>query len=128
MNARQVTVVVTVDAFRPCGVEYGLQDKSGGLVAGDLRDGAVEFGCTITVRPGADGFGPPKGIYVHGKPGDLFLYLSFRGADGEWVRRTKIALPNLVAASADSLVTRVRDVGTVRLAVEDPWTDGPAAA
>ncbi|MPQ96898.1 hypothetical protein GB931_02960 [Modestobacter sp. I12A-02628] len=126
MSTRQVSLVVSVGGVRPCGLEYGLQDKSGGLATGIPLDDGEEFRCLITVRTGSDGAGVPGGPYVHGKSGDRFLYLSYRGSDGEWMRRTKIALPDHVAATADTLVTRVRDTGTTRVTVEAAWTAAPA--
>ena len=128
MVTREVELVVTVAGIAPCGTEYGLQDKSGQLLDGAPQPGGEEsFRCTVTVRQAADGAGPPGGPYVHGKSGARFLYLSFRGTDGEWMRRTKIALPDRVEPAVDRLETRVRDVGTPWVDVDRPWGSGPGA-
>lgn len=126
MGTREVELIVTVTGIAPCGTEHGLQDKSGQLLDGAPGPGGAEsFRCVATVRQAADGAGPPGGPYVHGKPGARFLYLSFRGADGDWMRRTKIALPDRLEPAVDRLETRVRDVGTPWTDVDQPWTAGP---
>ena len=126
MSTREVKLTVTATGIMRCGTEYGLQDKSGELLGGDAGpDGEESFELVATVREAADGSGPPGGAFVHGKPGARFLYLSFRAADGGWMRRTKIALPDRLERSVNHLVTRVRDVGTPWMDVDRAWSGGP---
>lgn len=126
MSTREVELIVTITGIAPCGTEYGLQDKSGRLLDGAPgKEGEELFRCIATVPQAADGAGPPGGPYVHGKSGARFLYLSFRGADGDWMRRTKIALPDRLEPTVEQLEARVRDVGTPWVDVEQAWAGGP---
>ncbi|QKV97152.1 hypothetical protein HUT19_40255 [Streptomyces sp. NA02950] len=97
MADRTVRAVVTWTrpTEHPAGV--GLQDKAGELVEGvGSADGARRYTVDLAVRErrGSDtgevDFGGP---FVFGTAGDRFLYLSFQGTGGSWVRRSKIALP-----------------------------------
>ena len=83
--------------------EFGLQDKARALLPGTIQaDGSLRFDCEIGVEPGT---GHEElqlsGPFVHGKPGERFLYLGWRprnGAVDDWIRRWKISLNGISAA------------------------------
>jgi len=106
---------------------FGLQDKKLGLLTGTARaDGSIRF----DFDAGVDDLGP-VGPYVHGKPGERFLYLGWRPADGaanDWIRRWKIRLdgitPDLIAQlnAGEGLELRVAEAGKTVWFAGDEWT------
>jgi hypothetical protein len=104
--------------------EFGLQDKQQILRPGTpLPDGALRFGCEVTVKPhtttGAPDFGGP---FVHGPAGARFLYLGWRQLGSTWIKRFKISLASIsweqiAAGQTGALIARVSTThsGTVAL-------------
>ena len=83
------------------GVEtvFGIQDKARNLIQPDPdATGAATFEITVAPHCNAAGDLDWSGLFVHGKPGERFLYLGWRPANGptdNWIRRWKISLASL---------------------------------
>ncbi|MCU0512605.1 MAG: DUF5990 family protein [Anaerolineae bacterium] len=79
--------------------QFGLQDKTPALHPGTpLADGSLRFAVVLALRPGPGGDLIPGGPFVHGRPGDRFLYLSLgvpQAGGWHWLRRLKIPLAGL---------------------------------
>ena len=75
--------------------EFGVQDKSNGLLAGVEGDGCVVFDLLVEVRPDDGGSPVFVGPLAHGPPAARFLYLSWRNPTGEYARRLKLALGSI---------------------------------
>jgi hypothetical protein len=93
----EVTLEITCrNAPTQAGI-FGLQDKNGQLLSpAQVAGGAAVFHCQVRAKPGAAG-APPNfsGAFTHGPPGERFLYLSLRAADGPeaaWIKRIKVPL------------------------------------
>ncbi len=74
---------------------FGLQDKKGNLQPGlSLADGRLCFTgeVAVTRKTGDPDFGGP---FVHGTPNERFLYLTYRTADGNIIRRLKAPLKSI---------------------------------
>ena len=81
--------------------DFGLQVGKDTLLPGAAGpDGSVVWEIEVTAV-----HGPPvrlSGPAVHGPSGGKFLYLSLRGADGAWIRRTKVPLGSITAELANT--------------------------
>jgi hypothetical protein len=88
-------------------IEFGLQDKAQRLQAGAPQaDGALRFDTPVQLKPGhGDALPDFVGPFVHGPRGDRFLYLSLRGADGQWIKRIKIPLTAITSAQLDQVMS-----------------------
>jgi Family of unknown function (DUF5990) len=102
------------------GVEtvFGIQDKSRNLVPPVLdASGPATFEISVTPQFNAAGDLDVSGRFVHGKPGDRFLYLGWRptaGSDDDWIRRWKIGLKNLpVKATAATCTIEANEAHNV---------------
>jgi hypothetical protein len=76
--------------------EFGVQDKQQALHFGRKQpDGSLRFDLEVQAKrnplTGAVRFGGP---FVHGKPAEPFLYLSWKYAEDppQWIRRQKLSL------------------------------------
>lgn len=83
---------------------FGLQDKSGDLAQGrTMPDGTLVFDCPMTISDDD----PPRfsGTYVHGTPGDRFVYLSYRHTEDSagWIKRIKVSLSSITAQAVKAL-------------------------
>ncbi len=93
----ELTLRVVADhaPTRP-GSAFGLQDKSGDLVAGIAgQRGRLTFECDVRVRRSAAGGNPNfLGSFTHGPANNRHLYLSLRSASegSTWIRRIKLPL------------------------------------
>jgi Family of unknown function (DUF5990) len=108
------------------GVQYRAEAVD--LVPGDAEKAAFEF--EVDIVPAADGTWDFRGPYVHGKPRERFLYLTWgdRTPDGEFAmfRRAKLHLSGLDS----DLAAKAADPGhrlVARLALTDA-RGGPRCA
>jgi hypothetical protein len=77
---------------------FGLQDTSGGLVAGlQQADGTISFDFSLRVKEGADASHPAfTGSFASGPVADRFVYLSWRAVKtGQWINRVKARLARI---------------------------------
>lgn len=84
--------------------EFGLQDDAEKLHDGQaLPEGVRLFKTSATVKA-RKGTGEPdfNGSFIHGKPGERFLYLGWR-IEGQknWIRRAKIMMETITWAVLD---------------------------
>lgn len=82
----------------PAAIEVGMQDKAAMVHPGQpLPGGGMRFRCEVEVvhKEGRVDF---SGAFVHGRPNERFLYLSWkrRTDDGKWLQRVKTPLAGLV--------------------------------
>lgn len=122
-DSKTIRITVTAPALPPsedAGTgDTGLQDKSGGLLAGQPRpDATTRYEIDVRLRPvRVDGteYLDFSGPLVHGAAGERFLYLSQRGPGGTgWARRCKIMLPESAPPGAEALSVTLADVSTSR--------------
>lgn len=119
------------------GAIFGLQDNSTAshwdLHAGTRKsNGDFVFGCEVRVRPNARNTRPNfLGNFVHGKPDERFLYLSWRPRDWRpgqpeppsscWQRRMKIHLSTI---TWDQIEEATRSEGVLEATVAGTAKDG----
>ncbi|MBL7498336.1 hypothetical protein I6A84_11205 [Frankia sp. CNm7] len=127
----ELVIVVTVHDVQDHGgtLEYGLQSSKGQLDAGTpTGDGGIRYECRARARSRPDGTLTCRGEFLHGPTSGRFLYISFRAPGGaQWVRRTKIMLPDSISGDARRLSARVLDVGRSRVLFEQDWLAEPDA-
>jgi len=117
--ARTITLRIRTALVPPKvrdGVEtaFGIQDKARNLTPPVLdAEGTATF--EVSVAPHCDAATDLdwSGPFVHGKPGERFLYLGWRPTAGpadKWIRRWKISLTNLpLDLEGDEILTTVID-------------------
>ncbi|MEU6189624.1 DUF5990 family protein [Nocardia sp. NPDC047038] len=105
----------------------GLQDKSGELTSGERDGEGVRYAAKLDVRAGREGDPDFSGPFVHGTPGQRFLYLSTPNPDGSgWLRRCKIMLPPSAPARGTRLRATLVDVSSTRARLDSAgWRPGP---
>lgn len=104
---------------------FGLQDKQGSLQAGEpTASGGLIFTCTVEVKSSGDNL-DFSGVYVQGKKGERFLYLSWRNPiNGTWIRRIKIMLSSIRPEQIEAArLHAVVDANSgARAVLLQPWT------
>lgn len=85
--------------------DVGLQDKAGALVTAEpIRGGGLAAETQILLVPRADAV-DFCGPFVHGRPGERFLYLNWKRRTAEaspWLQRVKIPLAGIRPAIAQA--------------------------
>jgi hypothetical protein len=103
------------------GVEtvFGIQDKGRHLTPPVLdANGDTIFEITATTSDAG-----LTGPFVHGKPGERFLYLGWRPANGPpdaWIRRWKISLKSL-PAEAETAEIAINEAETKNVWIGSDW-------
>ena len=101
MAKHQIKVrIICRDPIRVClgyeAIEFGLQDKKQSLQTGmALSADEIAFDFTLNVEQQSDGTPNFTGPFAHGKRASRFVYLTYKGYDGEtWqiYRRIKVSL------------------------------------
>jgi Family of unknown function (DUF5990) len=98
--------------------DFGLQDRSDGLLAGVPLEGGdgpgVRFDIVLQVRQAGGDTVVLSGDHAHGPPSARFLYLSWRNGPHAWARRLKLPLDGIsrevVRQAVDNLATLSCDV------------------
>lgn len=119
------------------GAIFGLQDNSStaqwGVHSGTRKsNGDFVFECDVRVRPNARTAGPNfLGDFIHGKPDERFLYLSWRpkdwrpgqpeSASPHWTRRMKI---HLRTVTWELIEQATQSGGVLEATVEGTGKDG----
>jgi hypothetical protein len=99
------------------GIHVGVQRGKDvvGLVDGDAADAV--FDIDLDVEVGADGEPDFRGPYVHGRPGERFVYLTWGevGEDGDFAmfRRLKLHLAPLLEQASAERVLAVKKIQAV---------------
>jgi len=101
-----------------------MQTKSQDLLSGlPLANGSLQFDCTLKSRQTAGEEAPDwTGAYVHGKPKQRFLYLSWGYKENnhwEWIKRIKIPLSGITWQQID---TANKSGGTLQASVDGTQT------
>ena len=97
---------------------FGLQDRSGalmpGIALGSDEGPGVVFDVVLQARRLGDDAAALSGDVVHGRPGDRFLYLSWRNGPHAWARRLKLPLQGIswevIRQAVDNLSTLACEV------------------
>ncbi|MBP1123977.1 MULTISPECIES: DUF5990 family protein [Pseudomonadota] len=93
----------------------GLQDKEQAVHAGvQAKNGSHEFSCEIQLRDKGSGVVDYAGAFVHGKPQERFVYLSWKRMGtcaAPWVQRVKVPLRFSAAELAKASVLRADITG-----------------
>ena len=114
MVKQQVNMrVICVDPIRVCmeyeTLQFGLQDKKGILQPGfELSPDEIVFDFTLTLQKQRDGSANFTGAFAHGPRAKRFIYLTYKGFDGEsWriFRRIKVALGEISWSQARAAVS-----------------------
>jgi hypothetical protein len=113
----QIALIITEPPDSALG-EFGIQDRNQSLHAGKPFDGGLKLYCTIEARFSQESV-DFRGQFVHGPVGDRFVYLAWRGPDGNWRRRMKVQLGGITtdminAANDKTLVARIRRIDSSR--------------
>ena len=127
--------IICRDPIRAClgfeAIQFGLQDKKQNLQKGmALSADEIAFDFTISVEQQSDGTTNFTGPFAHGTRLSRFVYLTYKGCDGEswqiW-RRIKVSLGTISwgqveAALRDNMVLQARVSGLIAGTV--PLLDG----
>ena len=100
--------IICVDPIRFClgydALEFGLQDKKQDLQGGtELSPDEIAFDFTLNVEQTSDGSANFTGAFAQGTRAKRFVYLTYKGMDGEaWriYRRIKVSLSDISWAQA----------------------------
>jgi hypothetical protein len=96
--AKHLPIHSAVDPQDAAQAALGLQDADGQVHPGEtMADGGLRFACSIGVLTKGDGL-DFRGSLVHGRPGERFVYLSWKRQTPSatpWVQRIKIPLAGL---------------------------------
>ncbi len=107
VNVRIICISPPTQTEESIQTRFGMQTKSQDLLSGQpLADGSLQFECTLQLRKTAGGEAPDwTGAYVHGKPKQRFLYLSWgykQDNHWEWIKRIKIPLAGVTWQQIDA--------------------------